>query len=247
MKKTLLLLIVAFVFLAGCQAIDVEPGFNTVESGGDLDELIVDPRCSAYMVSDPPEPGEDPECSTLCTRRCVSAGKSCTYPSNTNCPTVLCPYAELTETINLFGADFGPPSEAFQRIVRLALMAVFSLIGLVAILYGLYGMLLRTTAAENPEKVELSAKVFKNALIGVLISFVSVVIIQLAAMALGIEDNLFELNIIPDNLVITAGDVECGTCRTGQTALAITEDGARGYECLNNRWVPTGGGFIPRD
>jgi len=215
------------------------------------ESIRVDSRCSAYLITKPYEDDGDPKCNLTCTINCTqqTPPKSCPYgnpnPSAGGCISLT--DVEINEGLgnwNFFGVDFGTPVEAIPRLVRILLTAVFAVIGLVAILLGVYAMYVRSTAGDNAEKAELSIKIVRNAIVGLIISFMGVAIVQLVALLLGLTANLFEFNLIPNPL-------EKSRPLTTQQALEACEpEGLRGYTiddrdailytCTNGRWVRSG-------
>lgn len=216
-------------------------------------EVKVDQRCSAYLITKPTEEATGkPKCNITCNSDCIDAGKSCVYGTINNCSVVL-EEEDINEdvpSLNIFGVDFGPPTTAIPRIIRTFLTGIFALISLIAIIMGLYGMYLRSTAADNPEKVELAMKVFKNAILGIIISFFGVVILQGVALLLGLTGNLLEFNLLPDEngafMQLTAQMLNDPCSPDGTIASFIDENGAYRYECRAGRWIRQSG-FIPRN
>jgi len=223
MKKLLL----AVVFLAG---IFLFPSTATATG------VVIDSDCVQAKIIDP-----NVNCNVECNRNVLNAGLSCpTGQPNANLSGAVpkpTNFQGVASRVQLFGFNFGPPELAIPALVRVALTIAFSAIALGSITYGVYGMIVRTTAADNAERVELSTKIFRNAIIGVLIAFGSGIIIQLAAVGLGLEDNLFEFNLIPSSrfTAITPNDLTqpCTVGIDGFIQQAVRLDI---YSCLGGNW-----------
>jgi hypothetical protein len=205
-------------------------------------ETNVDSRCTAYLLTKPFEADGNPKCNIVCEARCIGLGQSCAYQRPSNCITLTNEIINNGLTgFNIFGVDFGPTPQAIPRIIRLALTAVFSIIGLIAILLGVYAMYLRSTAGDNAEKVELTAKVIRNAIIGIVISFLGVVIVQIVALLLGLTGGLFNFNFIPTATVILDASTALQPCETGALGYIINGNTAVLYNCQASVWVRQAG------
>lgn len=205
------------------------------------DRLIVDPKCIQYKTL-----YQEPRaCNDLCPESCVEAGNYCHYnttpqldPVCTGRPLDIFEANDELAGINIFGANFGPPEYALPLIIRLILFGVFSVMGLLSIGYGFYGMYVRSTAQDSAEKVELSNKIYKNAILGVIISFSAVIIMQIIALLLGVSGSLFTFNLVPKqgtNVTLTEDDLS-GYCLDGQIGI-IEGNAAAGYVCENGAWT----------
>lgn len=228
MKKTALIILFSSIIL-------VFPGHVNA-----VTEEIIDPKCSGYLVTTPFE--EDtglPICTTLCRRECVDLGQSCRYSDGKpgGCfdleGTIVDP---VEERLNLMGADFGPPREAVPRLVRLALMAVFSLIGLVSIIIGLQVLVKRSTAGDNADAVEESAKTMRNAILGVVISFAGVFVVQVVALLIGLTGGLFDFQFAVSNATLTQSDLSQPCTVEGQRGIYTTLTRTSFYKCVDGSW-----------
>lgn len=235
MKKLLNLFIfaVALTVLSGCAIIDQDdPDAGPVSEPNPTD-LVVDPACSVLKFTDPAA-----DCNDVCQYWIIAEGRSCKKGDPSE-PKEREDQAtdEVVNSVNFSGIDFGPPQMAIPRITRLLLSAVMGVIAVVTVLMAVYGMIVRTTAADNADKVELSVKIFKNALIGVVISVFGIIIIQLLAMLLGLAENLFDFDLVPpERLMGTVTNQACSPI--GKKAYrALTNGEIENYIC--NRETPT--------
>jgi len=92
---------------------------------------------------------------------------------------------------------FIPPEDAGLIYLRAGLYAVFGIAGLLVILYGLYGWYVRSMSGGEPDKVKQSMSIYKNAILGIIIIFSSILVIQLVYVFLGITEGPFDFNFIP--------------------------------------------------
>ncbi|MCA9383291.1 hypothetical protein KC909_02915 [Candidatus Dojkabacteria bacterium] len=204
-------------------------------------EYRTDPECILFIAQNPID--GDPPCNDYCDALIIENGYNCTF-GNPGGQFDLdnLDNSELLERTNVFGFDLGPADKAFPRLVRLVMFAMLSFVGLASMGYGFYGAYVRSTALDSPDKVELANKIFKNAVLGVLIAFGGVIILQILALVIGIEDNLTSFNVIPKrgNFVsITREDVENGFCLEEQLGYLDTGGGTEDeYRCEDGRWIP---------
>ncbi len=158
-----------------------------------------------------------------CVRRAILAGKD---PA-TECPTVS---ATPTTTIFVTDCSTGSAPECAAMLVRMAISVGIGVLFLVAVGYGIYGMIIRTTAGDNEEKLKESVKIFKNALLGIVITAVGLVIVQMISVLLGLG-NIWEFNFSTPSV----------TCSQPQPPAVETPNCTRPYTCSNGRWVLSGG------
>ncbi len=203
-------------------------------------ESNVDSRCTAYLITKPTEDNGQPKCNIVCDKTCIDQGKSCVYKQPTSC--IFLSDEQINQGLtgfNIFGVNFGPPAQAIPRIVRMLLTAIFSIVSLVAILIGVYAMYLRSTAGDNAEKAEETIKVIRNAIIGVVICFLGVVIVQIVALLLGISGGLFDFNFIPVKTTLETISQPCSP--DGATTFLDEPNATHMYKCVGSRWVRQAG------
>lgn len=126
--------------------------------------------------------------------------------------------------------------DSFMIYIRGALIAVLGITGLGVILLGLYGWYLRAMSEGNPEKIEESVKVYKNAIIGAIIVASSALIVQMIFIFIGVTDSVFDFNFIPKyGYTVQVTDNDAGRyCFSSQ----VDKDSTGGsYKCVDNRWV----------
>ena len=242
MKKLLSVLIIFTVLAFFLPQIIFAAGIPTPTPKSD-----VDPKCVAYLlthtfITHPP-------CNETCSEICLNEGRSCRYvdgilvTSNDQCIDLEeSGVTPIADAINVFGIDI-PYDKAVLVLGRAGLMLVFILIGLASIGLGFYAMYLRSSSQGEPEKIEESTKVFKNTIIGLIISFTAVLLIQVVALSVGISDSIFDLTFIPKLgtvVKITPDDLQFGTCRPEQKAVLEGVGNLAVFKCDNKAW--TGGG-----
>lgn len=237
MKKLLFLLtlIIGFAF------------FNSGAKAQSPDDLIPEPTCIAYSVTS--AGSTQNKCNTVCKRQCIIDGLNCPFNDPNTCTTIpldsLVP--EITGTVrpafNIFSVELCP--DASQRppgdpyctliVVRMAFYAVISLLIFVLIVMALWVVWERSTAADNPEKVEKAASIAKNAMIGAIITFLFIAIVQVTSLLLGLTGNLFDITIVPQVKELKRGEVcsvnEFVKCEFG-TSCVQQIPGSDIYYCL---------------
>lgn len=207
-------------------------GFSVNAQGANV-ELVIDPECSKYLATRSPN---DPiVCSSLCNKACVDQGLNCLESDQVNCHNLSFEimYDDIPgryrEAFNIFGLELCPDPETIDRpvddpyctviLVRLGFYAIISLIIFATVVMGLWGVWERSTAADNPEKIEKSVKIFRNAIVGVILSLSFIGIIQLVSLLLGLTGSLFDISIVPQPRVVPRGG-NCG----GYTVCADPQD-----------------------
>jgi energy-coupling factor transporter transmembrane protein EcfT len=127
---------------------------------------------------------------------------------------------------------FIPQEDAALIYLRAGLFAAFSIASLLVVLYGLYGWYVRSMSGGNPDKVSESMSIYKNAIIGVVIIFSSLIIIQIVYVLIGITQSPFDFNFIPKigrSVSVTEGDV-------GRKCYSSQKDSNNRYECVDGVW-----------
>ena len=153
--------------------------------------------------------------------------------------TKYCPYGSKTGAVEgstlftgyVYNEFFIPPEDAAIIYLRSGLYVVMGIAGLLLVLYGLYGWYVRSMSAGNPDKVQLSMSIFKNALIGGVLMVVAVVIVQLVYSVMGITQGAFDFNFIPKiGTHVTITDQDIGRrCYTNQVD-------SNGHVCTDGKW-----------
>lgn len=203
-------------------------------------EFLIDYDCVNYKLLNP---GDSNVCNDLCRKDCIDAGQSCPPGESDPASCIDLPGEivpdDFTKNINFFGIYFGAPDQALGRLLRVFFMGVFAMLAMFSILYGIYGLWVRSTAGDSSDKVEEGDKIFKSAFWGIVVSFSAVLIMQIAAVILGIEGNIFKINLIPKQgfglVEITTDDLD-GACLPEQTG-DLDKDGSADYKCEEGKWV----------
>jgi hypothetical protein len=206
------------------------------------DDIIPEPTCIAYNVYSARSIQQP--CNTVCKRECIDASQNCPFNDPNTCTTIteLTDISENTrENFNIFGVELCPDSS--QRppddpyctliIVRMVFYAVISLLVFVLIVMALWVVWERSTAADNPEKVEKAATIAKNAIIGAVITFLFIAIVQVASLILGLTGKIFDITIVPQPRQLGLGEScdigEYAVCQVGKVCV----DNGAGFICMN--------------
>jgi len=185
-------------------------------------EYVVDPKCSAVSILDPTL------CSIECKKECVEDGRSCAYNNKNVCIDIEdASVGEIENSVNFSGINLGPPETLVPTVSRILLTVAFAVIALATLFMAIYGLIVRTTASESPEKIELSAKIFKNALIGLAISTVGILIVQVIATLFGISNGIFDFYLVPP-IYIESTNV---ACEPGTRGFTRDGDNLKYYFC----------------
>lgn len=209
MKKLLILII--FIFI----------GFNSEVLAQNDTDIILDPKCNTYQIIQRDDQ-LSPLCNSFCVYSCLKAGKHCVFESTTDCPfsdSDLYNYyvgarEDTSNTFNIFGVELCPSPDirpdddpyCLINLVRLGFYAVISLLIFILVLMALWVVWVRSTAADNPEKVEKAASIARNAVIGALITFLFIGIVQVVSLIVGLSGNIFEISIVPQPRGVPRGD-----------------------------------------
>lgn len=95
-----------------------------------------------------------------------------------------------------FRTNFDGSIDDVSELIRLAFILVFTIIAVVAFFLGIYGMYLYSTALDDDEKIQTAQKIFKNALIGIAIALMGIVLVQVVSLFLGVDtEDLFTFNV----------------------------------------------------
>jgi hypothetical protein len=253
MKKRSILFInlflTVFLFIAG---------YSFHVNAVDGNEVVFDYDCQKVILTGA---GKDAEGKPVCNLHCVRSilydaeggyitrnGKFCKYGSTNQAGTIKVPASGCAanpsgacpDSSYLPQANYPIASSQADTImifVRGGIYAVMGAVSLGVILLGMYGWYLRAMSEGNPDKVETSVKVYKNAIFGALTCFGAVIVVQLLFLFMGITDNPFDFNIIPKygyKVKVLAEDVG-RYCFVGQVDKAEPPK----YHCDadTNRWV----------
>ena len=207
----------------------------------------VDSKCVTYLLTH--DYTGNPPCNEVCDGSCLELDRSCKYvdgtfiKTNDQCfdleETALTP---VTDSINIFGIDI-PYDKAIWVLSRAGLLLIFAVISLISIGLVIQAMYLRTTSQGEPEKIEESTKIFRNAVLGLVISFGAILLTQVFALFLGISDSIFDLTVIPKlGLIVklTPEEIDKQVCRPEQNGVQEGAGNLFVFACDNKRWVPAG-------
>jgi hypothetical protein len=165
--------------------------------------LQTDQDCVTYNLIRPANVAET--CNNICQVTCLNSvaiggGKSHCSPGTTdNCNGTIpteCALSSIKDFFTFAGVVI-PADKVVQYFSRVLLMGAYSLAALLSIVYGVYGVYKRSFSEGNAEKVEESMKIFKNAIIGIIIVFMSVVVVQIGSTFLGVTSNPFDFSLVP--------------------------------------------------
>jgi hypothetical protein len=201
-----------------------------VFSQDDKDE-VVDPKCTTYLATAPQT--LSPRCNPICERGClyVCAGGTCgdTLTGN-HCEsgsTDACTITDSTldayysgttlrikRSFNLFDVELcpdpltRPPDDPYcvVNLIRLGFYGVISFLIFILVLIALWVVWVRSTAADSPEKVEKAASIARNAIVGALITFLFIAIVQVVSLLVGLTGNIFDITIVPQPTILNSGD-----------------------------------------
>lgn len=98
---------------------------------------------------------------------------------------------------NFFGIELTPDQEGVARVVRSGITVAFGLLVVLSVFYGIWGIYVRSTASDNEEKMKESVKIFKNAVLGLVITVVGFIVVEILSLLLGLG-NIWELTFQAD-------------------------------------------------
>lgn len=111
--------------------------------------------------------------------------------SNDTCTCIDDPFTKFLPRTNFDGSI-----DDVSELVRLAFTIFFIIIAIVALFLGIYGMYVYTTAGEDAEKVQKAQKIFKNAIMGIAIAVLGILIVNVIFIFLGLDPNdVFTFNV----------------------------------------------------
>ncbi len=221
MRKQIALITFTFLALWGLF-------FGGVEAQ-EPEDLLPEPTCIAFSAS-----GSAKQiCNRVCERQCVENGQGCAFGEPSRCKNLS--ESDWNEVVvkvrpayNIFSVELCPDPDLRPAddpyctivIVRLAFYAVISILIFILVLMAMWVVWERSTAADSPEKVEKAVTIAKNAITGVLITLLFVVIVQVASLLLGLTGSLFDITIVPQPKVVPDGgrcDAGYVVCETGSS------------------------------
>jgi hypothetical protein len=189
-------------------------------------------------------------CSRICPRYCLYApGVDGSYSDRLNgyCVKISGKYQceMLTGTenstsslqkVNFLGIEV---DRAPLVLVRRVMLGVFGAAALIILAYALVATYKYSFSQGQPEKIQEAMKIFKSLVIGTVIVFAGVVLIQIVAMLLGVTGSLTDFNFLPrSGLVVYLYPDDLGkACLVEQTAMT----GGQQYYCNNNVWDTNAG------
>ena len=218
--------------------------FFVVKAENSGSDIIVDTDCQKAIIAQAEGVINESTGQPICNRMCL---RSVLYnaPDFNTKNGDFCKFGSNTERGTLDGKAYLPgvnlpigPSQP-DKIIVLARQSIYLLLGgvsLLVVLMGLYGWYLRAMSEGNPEKVEVSLKVYKNAILGSIIILMAGLLAQSVFMAMGISEGFFDFNFIPKYGYI----VEVGNLDEGRFCYENQEDKSNlggSYICTQNRWV----------
>ncbi len=236
LKKFSTIIIVFALIIAGLSFIS--PVF--AEEVDPAEEIITDADCvRAVFTGEAIDPETNkPYCNTLCQKQILNDppdyitknGRFCEFGSTSEQGETPDGKAYLPDAKYPIAAS---QDDSILIYIRGAIYAVMGISGLAVILMGLYGWYLRSMSEGNPDKVEEVMKVYKNAIIGTIIVFMAVVIMQIFFTIMGITESIFDFNFIPKyGYVVNVKEMDIGRyCFENQ----IDKDGE--FSCVDNKWV----------
>lgn len=83
--------------------------------------------------------------------------------------------------------NFDGSIDDISELTRLLFTVFFMIMAIVAVFLGLYGMYVYSSAGEDAERVELAKKIFKNAILGILIAVCGILIVNIIFIFLGLD------------------------------------------------------------
>jgi hypothetical protein len=203
---------------------------------------VPDMNCLRFLATDNSAYKDGvPVCDSHCPENCLyevvngvrrQTGHWCKYDS------IKCEETPLKNPVNCL---FDPLCNTLAPDVRLlvyvrgGLFAVFSLAAVTCILFGLYAMYLRSMSEGSPDKLEVSNKVMKNVIVGLVILLLAVTVVQIMYLLLGLTGSILDFNFIPksrNNVAVTEADI-------GRICLPEQTDTNGKYICdpETSKWV----------
>jgi len=210
-----LLIITSLVFLLKAHASDLTPTM-------DPNELAVDNNCQSARLlgSSGSKLGGDWDlfgaCSAVCPRKCLYASPEYTKPLIGNetgfcldsgggvysCHTYTGVYnlnSSLGQQVDFFGIEV---DRAPLVLIRRVLLLVFGGAGLLIVVLGMVATYKYSLAGGVQEKLQEAVKMFKSLIIGAVITFGGLVLIQLVATLTGVTGSLFDFNFLPRSGIV---------------------------------------------
>lgn len=204
-------------------------------------EIVVDTNCAkAILEGIAIDANNQPICNTSCVRGIIYDGPDYTTPNGHYCvygstSTGAVDTGGSLIVLSTLGALKPSQQNTVLIYVRGAIYLVLGAGSLAVILYGLYGWYLRAMSEGNPDKIAESVKVYKNAVIGIIIIIAAIIIAQLTFVFMGVTDSPFEFDFIPISgyeVVVTPNDV-------GRYCYSNQIDTTGVYQCdpATNKWA----------
>lgn len=189
----------------------------------DPNENVIDTDCQAVNllgIAPGPSMGGDwllyPGCSVVCPRKCLYAspdytqriiGKVNGFCYNQAGGVPICSTytgsfrfnTQIGQNVDFFGIEV---DRAPLILIRRVLLLVFGGAGLIIIVLGMVATYKYSLAGGVQEKLQEAVKMFKSLIIGAVITFGGLVLIQLVAMLTGVTGNLFDFNFLPRSGIV---------------------------------------------
>ena len=205
-------------------------------------ELVIDTTCLKAIIEGKAidSTTNEPTCNRYCQRKILYMSPDYTTPSGNYCVFSFTDKVATDSTGKVLTLELIAPLQPLAEdtvliYIRGGIYLIMGGSSLAVILYGLYGWYLRAMSEGNPEKVAESVKVYKNAIIGIIIIFSALVITQLLFLFLGITDGPFDFNFIPKaGYLVDVTDADLGRfCFSNQM------DKNKTYTCdpTTNKWI----------
>ena len=250
MRKILLTIIVSLTLLGlSFSAIKAQ------SAGLGPEDLTVDINCTqSHFINSTPVPSSGVVGYEYCSRMCP---RKCMYTADANGDYLnkfegWCVQNKSTKVYTCF-TGHGPNSTSIQKLnvlgievdlapvvlIRKVMLGVLGVAALILIAYSMIATYKYAFSQGQPEKIQEATKIFKSLIIGAIITFSGLLLIQITAMVLGVTGSLVDFNFVPrTGLVVYLYQDDLGkACLVEQTAMT----GGQQYCCVSSVWTDTGG------
>ena len=254
MRKGLLITCLAFVITGfSLSLVNAQSACTAASStNAKAQELAVDNECiTSKFLNQTPAAGTSSNygsCSRICPRECLYSGADYSTRKDgycvlgTNTQVYMCCTLTSTEgvnnpldKVNFLGIEV---DRAPLVLVRRVMLGVFAAAGIVIIAFGIVAMYKFSFSQGQQEKVQEAIKIFKSLIIGAVITFSGVVLIQILALVTGVTGNLADFNFLPrtGRVVFLYQDDLGKACLVEQTFMTGGEE----YYCQDGVWKTAG-------
>jgi hypothetical protein len=221
---------------------------QTVGPSEDPEQLVQDTECITSKVAGIPAVFAGTEyaaCSRVCPRKCLytlQSGYSVRYngfciddPAATPLPyacrsTFYDPkVTEAINKVNLLGLDI---DRAVILAIRRVMLLVFGAAGVVIIGLGMFATYKFSFSEGNQDKVSEAVKIFRSLVIGAIILFSGVVLIQVVATVTGVTGSLLDFDFIPrSGRVVILHKEDLGKKCFLEQIPDVASNGSEQYKC----------------